>query len=92
MSHFEWDEDKNLRNIKKHAVSFDVAQYAFWDKDRIILHDALHSETEERWFCIGKVGSDIITVRFSYRKNKIRIFGAGIWRKWRKYYEQENTK
>ena len=33
---FEWDESKNLENIEKHQVSFETAQGAFFDKNRII--------------------------------------------------------
>lgn len=32
----------------------------------------------------------IMTVRFTYRNNKIRIIGAGYWRKGKKLYEEEN--
>jgi uncharacterized protein len=87
---FEWDEEKNLSNQKEHGVSFEEAQYAFLDTERIIAHDEKHSVQEERWFCFGKVQGRILTVRFTYRHHIIRIIGAGCWRKWSKYYEQEN--
>ena len=87
---FEWDEEKNLANLKEHGVSFGEAQFAFLDPHRIIAHDEKHSSREERWFCMGKVEGRILTVRFTYRHGTIRIFGAGCWRKWSKYYEQEN--
>jgi len=58
--------------------------------DDIIIHDEKHSQEEERWFCIGKVDNQVLTVRFTYRDGTIRIFGAGEWRKWRRYYDQEN--
>ena len=87
---FEWDAAKNITNQKEQDVSFEEAQYAFLDEDRIIAHDEKHSAQEERWFCVGKVGDRILTVRFTYRSSVIRIFGAGCWRKWSKYYEQEN--
>ncbi|MCX5703542.1 MAG: BrnT family toxin, partial [Candidatus Omnitrophica bacterium] len=48
-----------------------------------------HTEKEERFFCIGKVEDRILTVRFTYRGNKIRIFGAGLWRKGKWYYEKD---
>ena len=50
-----------------------------------------HSHQEERYYCIGKVGEGIITVRFSFRENFIRIFGAGYWRKGKRIYEKENN-
>lgn len=33
---FEWDENKNSENIAKHKVSFEKAQDAFFDVNRII--------------------------------------------------------
>ena len=89
-SHFEWDETKNQENQEKHHIPFELAQYAFADKKRIILEDLTHSEKEKRYYCIGKIGDGIVTVRFTYRKNIIRIFGAGYWRKGNKIYEETN--
>jgi len=91
MTKFEWDEQKNLVNIKKHGVSFYKAQYAFADANRIILQDMTHSHQEERYYCIGKVGEGIITVRFTFRENFIRIFRAGYCCKGKKNYEKENN-
>ncbi len=45
---------------------------------------------EERYYCFGKVDENILTVRFIYRSNKIRIIGAGYWIKGKKIYEKEN--
>lgn len=68
-----------------------MAQYAFADPKRIIFKDLDHSTTEEtRYFCLGKIGNRVCTVRFTYRRNRIRIFGAGFWRKERSIYEQRN--
>jgi len=85
---FEWDENKNQENIQKHNVSFDEAQLAFFDHKRIILKDEKHSQDEERYFCMGEITQGIVTVRFTMRNNKIRIFGAGFWRSGRKEYEK----
>ena len=51
---FEWDENKNSENKAKHIVSFEKAQDAFFDVNRIILEDVKHSVSEKRYFCIGK--------------------------------------
>jgi uncharacterized DUF497 family protein len=88
MTSFEWDENKNQINQRQYGVSFEEAQYAFFDKKRLITKDEKHSINEQRLFCIGKIDSGIITVRFTYRKEKIRIIGAGYWRKGKKLYEQ----
>ena len=89
---FEWDESKNLENQTKHEVSFELAQYAFADPHRVIAEDVTHSQDELRYYCFGKVGEGIITARFTYRGDKIRIIGAGYWRKGRKIYGDQNKK
>ncbi len=47
---FEWDKAKDEMNQKQHGVAFVDAQEAFYDIDRIIIHDELHSKDEERFF------------------------------------------
>jgi uncharacterized DUF497 family protein len=89
---FEWDASKDKLNQDKHGVSFEFAQYAFADPNRVIAEDLSHSQKEKRFYCFGKVGDGIITVRFTFRGNVIRIIGAGYWRKGRKLYENENKK
>mgnify|MGYP006448502191 CR=1 FL=1 len=87
---FEWDKVKDTENQKKHGISFEEAKCAFFDEFRVIAEDLGHSSDEERYFCFGKVGEGVLTVRFTFRDMKIRIFGAGYWRKGRKVYEKEN--
>ena len=89
---FEWDEYKNQENQEKHSVAFELAQFAFADPKRVIAEDISHSQDEQRYYCFGKVGEGIITVRFTFRGKKIRIIGAGYWRKGRKIYDTENKK
>ena len=87
---FEWDERKAAENEAKHGVRFAMAQHAFADPKRVIAEDHAHSGSEPRFFCFGRVGEGILTVRFTYRPGVIRIFGAGYWRKGKALYEQEN--
>lgn len=87
---FEWDEEKDKENQAKHGVSFVMAQQAFLDPDRVIAEDVTHSTEEDRYYRIGRVAEGILTVRFTYRANTIRIYGAGYWRKGRKTYEDQN--
>ena len=88
---FEWDPAKDLSNQKEHGGSFHIAQYAFADPNRVILEDVTHStEAEKRYFCLGEVAQGILTVRFTYRARRIRLFGAGYWRKGRRIYEEQN--
>lgn len=87
---FIWDLEKELVNIQKHGVDFATACKAFKDPKRKIYIDSIHSKKEERFFCIGKVEEKILTVRFTYRHGRIRIIGAGFWRKGVEYYEKED--
>ena len=87
---FEWDENKNQINIEKHGVSFECAVTVFSDPNRLTLVDEKHSDEESRYFCIGKTDSGILTVRFVIRDDKIRIIGAGYWRKGKTRYEKRS--
>ena len=90
MASFEWDERKNRSNLEKHGVSFAEAQRAFFDPRRVIAEDLSHGTSERRYFCFGRLGGGVMTVRFTYRAGRIRIFGAGYWRKGRKIYEEQS--
>jgi len=90
IAYFEWDSSKDKANQNKHNVPFSLAQYAFLDPNRIIARDIRHGGKEKRYFCIGQVGNKIMTVRFTYRENVIRIIGAGYWRKGKVVYEKKN--
>jgi len=87
---FDWDPEKDLTNQAKHGVSFSEAQYAFADPHRVIAEDLSHSQSEKRYYCFGKIGGGVLTVRFTYRGGVIRIIGAGYWRKGKMIYEREN--
>ncbi|MGW8258152.1 MAG: BrnT family toxin [Thermoguttaceae bacterium] len=87
---FQWDERKDLINQRKHGISFAVAQQAFFDPKRVIARDLKHSNSEKRYYCMGRVGKGILTVRFTFRGRTIRIIGAGYWREGREVYDKKN--
>jgi len=87
---FEWDPNKDQENQERHGVAFAMAQLAFADSRRVIAEDLSHSSIEIRYYCFGEVGGGILTVRFTYRDEVIRIYGAGYWRKGKRIYEREN--
>jgi uncharacterized DUF497 family protein len=87
---FDWDPVKDRINRTKHGISFERAQHAFFDPRRVIAEDLDHSAAERRYFCFGVVDGGVMTVRFTYRGGRIRIFGAGYWRKGKRIYEQQN--
>lgn len=51
---FEWNDDKDKANQKKHGVSFAFAQLAFLDNNRIILEDLEHSIDEKKVLLFGQ--------------------------------------
>jgi len=75
---FEWDDEKNRRNIIKHKISFETAVNVFKDKNRVELFDILHSEIEDRYICIGIINgvAYLITVVYTERRDVIRIISA----------------
>ncbi len=53
---FDWDEAKNLENIRKHEIDFaDVP--AIFDSEMLIELDERFDYGEDRWFGIGFLGS-----------------------------------
>ena len=51
------------------------------DPNRVIGEDKTHGLREDHHFCLGRVGNGIITVRFTFRADVIRIFGPDIGEK-----------
>ena len=87
---FDWDPKKDQENQTKHGVAFAKAQFAFADPHRVIAEDLSHSSAEIRYYCFGRVEGGVLTVRFTYRDDVVRIFGAGYWRRGKATYEREN--
>ncbi len=87
---FEWDDAKDRINRVGHGVSFILAQMAFFDRHRVIAEDLAHSGSEQRYLCFGKVAGGVMTVRFAYRSGRVRLFGAGYWRKGKRVYEEQS--
>ena len=87
---FEWDPNKDKENQRKHGVAFAITQFAFADPIRVIAEDLSHSSGEKRYYCFGRVDGGVLTVRFTYRDDAVRIFGAGYWRRGKTIYEREN--
>ncbi len=76
--------------MAKTRFDWALAQLAFVDPKRVIAEDLSHGSGEQRYFCFGQVGAGVLTVRFTYREDVIRIHGAGYWRKGKRIYEREN--
>ena len=75
---FEWDENKNTANKKKHGVSFEMAVRVFLDEKRIEKLDVEHSTVdEERVNIIGRVSDMLILfVVVTDKSGRTRIISA----------------
>lgn len=86
-SDFEWDEEKERVNIKKHGIDFDTASLVFEDYDSIVWRDESHSGDEERYNILGMV-KDVLFVVYTERRERIRIISARLATKAeRRYYD-----
>lgn len=77
--HFEWDENKNIKNKTKHGIDFKEASSVFYDDYAIVFDDPDHSDNEERFLIIGmSVKTRICIVSHCTRNNDsiIRIISA----------------
>jgi uncharacterized protein len=74
---FEWDENKNQLNIRKHGIDFHDAAYVFSDPFALSIPDD-HSEREERWVLLGKNLNDrlLLVVHVFRYDDVIRIISA----------------
>ena len=50
---FEYDEEKNQKNIKKHGLPLSLGARVFFDDYRVELYDTAHSNEERRYDVIG---------------------------------------
>lgn len=76
---FEWDENKNAINKRKHGVDFFEASSVFYDDNAIMFDDPDHSVEEERFLLIGMSKSlKVLTVCHCYRglDDVIRLISA----------------
>ena len=72
---FEWDENKNKKNLRKHGINFETAVLVFEDENRKEIYDWKHSRDEDRYKVIGMV-EDILCVIYTERGDKTRIISA----------------
>lgn len=76
---FDWDENKNKINLKKHGIDFEEAKTVFYDDDAIMFDDPEHSAEEERFLILGITKyENLCIVSHCYRDgdNIIRIISA----------------
>lgn len=85
---FEWDEDKNRLNIRKHGISFETAKLMFEGKF-LRQRDCRWDYGEDRYISIGRVEGAVIVVAHTERGGRSRIISARpASRKERKAYHE----
>ena len=73
---FVWDKG-NIGKNKKHDVEDKEAEEVFFDEDKKIYKDILHSAQEERYILLGKTKKRrLLYTVFTIRDKKIRIISA----------------
>ena len=73
----EWDDEKEVINLKKHGVSFEEGATIFNDPMIATIPDPDHSKEEERFISIGvSVQGQLLVVVHTERKEKIRLISC----------------
>ena len=74
---FEWHEEKEIANLKKHGVSFEEAKTVFNDPFALTIEDPKHSQHEQRFIDIGySARGRFLVVVYTERADKIRIISS----------------
>ncbi len=76
---FQWDQNKNNENVKKHKISFEEAKTVFFDENARLISDPETSINEERFIILGISNKlRILVVVHTYKENDevIRIISA----------------
>ena len=91
---FDWDEANSDKNWLKHKVSKIECEQVFFNSPLIIADDEKHSESERRWFLLGRTDMDRkLFVVFTLRKNLIRVISArNMSKKERELYDEKIKK
>ncbi len=76
---FAWDVKKNRANRRKHGVTFQEAQTAFYDENAKVYADPDHSEDESRFLLLGlsmRLRTLVVCHCFREAESVIRIVSA----------------
>lgn len=74
---FDWDTGNRGKSLKKHGVTDEESEEAFFDTGKRIFRDTVHSECEDRYVLIGQTKQGkILFTAFTFRKDKIRIISS----------------
>ena len=71
---FQWNDNKNKINQKKHKISFEEAQSVFFDEEALIIDDPEHSLEEERFIILGLSKKAIFWLSVTAIENPIQLY------------------
>jgi uncharacterized DUF497 family protein len=88
---FEWDEEKAVKNLKNHRISFEEAKTVFNDPLSITVADPDHSIDEVRYVDIGMSSQGhLLVVVYTERGQNIRLISSRrATKREQRAYEQE---
>ncbi len=73
---FEWDKGNNEKP-KKHELTLEETEEAFFDVKKVVFEDWIHSVGESRFTLLGKTkNGKLLNIAYTIRKNKIRVITA----------------
>jgi uncharacterized protein len=73
---FDWDDDKARTNLTKHRIDFWEATLVFEDVGAVDEPDGTMDYGEERFKVTGMANGRLVTVLYTERDERIRIFSA----------------
>lgn len=74
---FEWDENKEKSNFRKHGISFAEGETVFYDPYSLTIPDPDHSIEENRFIDIGTSNNNrILVIVYTECENRIRIISV----------------
>ena len=89
---FQWDKGNINKNLLKHGISDQECEEIFFDFNKKILKDTLHSGKEKRYIMVGKTKKQrLLFIVFTVRGNKIRIISARNLNKKEKHLYEKRT-
>lgn len=90
---FEWDEYNHDKIFKKHRVTDVECEEIFFDDQKKILDDILHSGAEKRYIVIGQTKEGrALFVAYTIRRHTIRVISArDLNKKERHFYEEKGS-
>ena len=88
---FQWDKGNKGKNYLKHKVTDQECEEAFFDQNKKIFKDILHSDNETRYILLGQTKERrILFIAFTIRSGKIRVISArDLNKKEKKLYEEK---